>query len=226
MSRAIVNVAVDRWFPRGQARLAGTLKLFAQTARFLPWCGEYPAGSPTHAEAPYAFKTFAIESARQAGYDSVLWLDASMWATRSLEPLWEELEEHGTIFWRSGFALGHYATDDALDILGTDRDKAMGISLVAGGIYGLDFRHERAQDIQDLMLMYARRQEIFRGSWDNTRQQCSKDPRCLGHRHDMVPLSALAYSELAHVVNAPRLWALSTDDCPSHPDAVIVARGM
>lgn len=228
--RCIVNVAVDRWFPRGAARLMGSLSQHSPNRQEeMCWTKNFPEGSPTHAEAPYAFKTYAVEAAKAAGYTSILWLDASMWAVRDLEPLWQEIETHGSCFFRTGFALGHYATDAALSQLGRSRDDSMTTSLCAGGIYGLDLTHEASRAFQAGMLDFAEDRKIFQGAWDNKSQQCSIDPRCLGHRHDMVPMAHLVEELGLHIVNPPRFWALPTEEWPEpmgHPDALILARGM
>ena len=228
--RCIVNVATGhgRWFPRGQDRLSHSLNKHDPESHQVLFY-DIPPESPTHAEAPYAFKTFAIQEALRRGYTSILWLDASMWAVRSLEPLWEEIEEHGSTFFRCGWGVGDYSNDRGLEILGVTRDEAMSIPLVLGGIYGLDLTNVSAAMFQARMLRYAKEREIFRGAWDNKSQQCSEDPRCLGHRHDMVPMAALVQKLDLHIVNCPRLYALPTPEWPEpdgHPDAVILARGM
>ncbi len=97
MKRAIVTVGVSnsRAFGPYHERFARSFAEHGAADGILRWSDAWPAGSPSHGECHYAFKTHAIRHAFKSGYTQILWLDVSCWATRSLEPLWEAIAGDG-----------------------------------------------------------------------------------------------------------------------------------
>ena len=145
MKRCILNVAVGGWYPRGQARLRDSLKQHGFQSDFLCWCDQWPPGSPPHQDVPYAFKSYAFQEAVRRGYESIFWLDASCWAIRPVEPMFDEMEAQGHLFSAEGSVVGNWIKDEALAIFGLSRDDAMKIPMIGGMFMGVCLTHERSQ---------------------------------------------------------------------------------
>ncbi len=223
-SRAVVSCGVGAWFPRGQKRLRESLEPFGET--LIQWVDEYPPESPTHEKSPYEFKAHAMLEASEHA-DLVLWADSSLWAVKPLDALWDHLEAIGYMFWRDGHALGQWTHDAALERFGWTRDEAMTISLPSGGIWGLDMRREQSQEFMRRYVELAAEGIVLPGEWTNVGNECSEDPRCKGHRHDMCLMSYLAYDMgMLDWINPPHFFAYSLPACLKHPMAVFLARGM
>jgi hypothetical protein len=225
MKRCVVNVAAGG-FHAGQERLYDALVAFDEETAFVSWRDEYPPNSPTHQEAPYAFKVFAVAEAYRQGFDSILWLDASCYLVKPIDQIWEYVEARGSAFWRCGFGLGEWATDESLHLLGRTRDGSMGTPLVAGGIWGVSMPHASASAFLERFLTLAEDGRVFRGPWDNQGGRASADPRCRGHRHDMIPMSHLVEEMQLPIINPPWGWAYDLDGVDVNPDTFILARGM
>lgn len=169
--RCIVNFATAQYYP-GQMRLAASVPgedilLFNEKDGF-----------PRHEDNPYAFKIYAIEEAVRQGYDQVLFFDASVYAVKPLQPVWDWLTEKGIFLEEAGHYCGSWSNDRALEYFGITRDQAMKMPMFSAGYMGLDFRNpisiEFFAEWKEAML-----NGIFKGSW--------KD-----HRHDMAAGSIIA----------------------------------
>jgi hypothetical protein len=67
---------------------------------FLYYIGGWP--NPTgqeikYAGVPYSFKIFAMVEAAQLGFNNVLWVDSACYPLRSLDPLFEHIEQYGAL---------------------------------------------------------------------------------------------------------------------------------
>lgn len=191
--RAILSVATGQWYPAGQQRCFDSLEERGEPATRLFWRDQYPPGSPTHEEAPYAFKPYAFKRAHELGFHVAVWLDASCWAIRSLTTLWGRLEAAGYYLEPDGHWTGEWISDRALDLLGYDRDEALRVPLIEGKCIGLDFRDETAREFLHDWLDAADRGG-FQGRWTNDTGSESGDVRCRGHRHDIACGSLIADS--------------------------------
>jgi hypothetical protein len=148
--------------------------------------------SPSHKENPYAFKVYAVEAMRRAGYRFVLWCDSILKPTRPIEEILPEVAQTGVYLAQDGWKTGQYANDRALEYFGVSRDEAMNISSIWACFMGFDFSNPIAHDF------FARWKKactdgIFRGKWNNKDQSESQDPRCKGHRHDQSCAELIAY---------------------------------
>lgn len=194
MKKCVVNLSTPNdWYARGQARMVRTLKAHGFDGDFLCWNDESEVGAPRHVAVPYGFKTSALMLARDAGYDLALWLDASMWATKSVDAIFQQIEREGHVLELAGWSVGQWCTDAALISLGVAREYAMGISLFSAGFAGLNFRNPRSEEFLLRWHEKSRDGVSFIGPWTNENKSCSQDPRVLGHRHDMTAGSVIAH---------------------------------
>lgn len=109
MKRAVVCVATTPHYRGGLSRLAGTIE---PVVRF---CGhaDTPVDWPTHEQVQYGFKAYALKEAMDLGADLLLWCDASILPVRSLEPLWQRIEQEGYWFSRNGWTNYEWTADSA-----------------------------------------------------------------------------------------------------------------
>lgn len=228
MRKAIVNVAVSSWYPAGQRRLGASIKEFGGKefsggVEPIFWTDAFPPRSPVHSNIPYAFKPHAIRAAYEQGCDYVLWLDASMYLIRPIDPIFDHIEQHGIATWRAGWTVAEWAHDTALTQLGLTRDGASQIPLLCGGICGFNMRMGWVSALVDQWMMYGDDGVTFPGPYDNKNHSCSADPRCLGHRHDMPSLSTLCYRAGVEPISGK--WFCYAVQNPGD-DILIMARGM
>jgi hypothetical protein len=222
-NRCIVNVSTGG-FIRGQNRLVASLLRHGYDGGFMLWGDELPAGCPSHRDVPYAFKTYALNEAKTAGYDVLFWLDASMWAVKNIEPAMRHIEEHGHLFEVAGQWLGWYSTDAFLEKHGLTRDEAMTIPTFSAGFTGLDLRHPQSLEFLDKWHEMAKDGVSFCGAWNNDNNACSIDPRCKGHRHDMSAGSLLAHRMGMELIG-PRFMVYDAyTPCPGQ-DVIFLCRG-
>jgi len=202
--RAILNVATGRYVAL-QDRLVKSLKTAGWTGGVLTWTDALPPGSPSHEDAPYGFKLYAIAEALKQGYLSVLWLDAPCVATKPLEPVFDWIERDGHCFVSGDERLGNWASDACLDAFGIPRDAAMSMPLLNGAFIGLDLEHARTREWYRRITQQCEN-GLFKGAAltehapadvrarnvDKDMGHLSDDPRCWGHRHDEAVGSCLA----------------------------------
>jgi hypothetical protein len=218
-----VNVATGPYAPL-QARQVGSLRATGWSGGLLTWT-QLPPGSPTHEDAPYGFKIFALREAERRGHTTILWLDAPCVATRPLDPLFDRTEREGHLFVTGGERLGHWASDECLGASGLTRDRAMELPLLNGTLIGLDLSNGRSREWLDLLQRSCER-GLFRGPWLSDQAPAevrarkpgkpvgfvSVDPRCWGHRHDEAVGSALAH-RLGMAIS-PQAGIFDTEDAP------------
>lgn len=211
MTGLILNVATGPYVPL-QKRLLDSLR----GRDTLVWTEAWPPSSPSHAEAPYAFKLHAFAEARRRGASRALWLDAPVVAAGDPAPVFERIEREGHLLVTSGDKLGNWIGDAALDVLGLTRDAAMELPLMNGTFIGLDLRRG---DWLDAMLEAAAK-GLLNGPYftehapaeararkpGKSTGAASRDPRCWGHRHDEAIGSALAWRRGMSIAPAPDLF--------------------
>jgi len=191
MKHCIVNFA-DYKFQRGQDRLRESLIQQGYQGDFIAFNEYHQVGSKAQLEVPYQFKVFAIEKARQMGYDIVLYCDASIWAIKNVMPVINYIQENGYLMEYCGFSVGQYSTDLCLREFNLSRDEALSIQLHSAGFTGLNFKNDVANTFFQEWFNRAKEEKTFIGDWDNKNKQCSQDERCLGHRHDQTTASIIA----------------------------------
>lgn len=186
MKTAIVNVARGAWYQRGHERLVKSAMQHAPDCMLKTYDGELPPGSPTHKDAPYAFKHHAMMQAKRAGADVAIWCDSSVWFIASPSPVVECAIARGMWIGYATVNLGCWASDDSLVKLGVKRADVWDVPMPMGTMYALDLRSKLADDLFEYLLAH---EDALKGSWVNDAGQASQDDRVRGHRHDQVLLS-------------------------------------
>jgi hypothetical protein len=233
MKRCIINVSVGGWYPRGQKRLAASVKQHAPFADFIGW-NTWPPGSPPHSAQPYGFKSYAFQDAIRRNYETILWLDASCWAIKSLEPLFATIEKEGHVFCNDGHAAGSWLKDEALAAVKTSRDDALKMPCLTGMFLGVCLAHERSRTWLNRWIEVCQdgkslppppgsvRHNV--GNVQNIDGCVSADPRCKGHVADQALASIIAF-DLGMDLTPPPIWR----DFPKKvqdPSTFILAQGM
>ncbi len=187
----VINLATGNYV-KGQERLDRSLVADRPFEKRF-WQDEEQIGAPKHKENPYAFKLYGFSSAINQGFKHILWVDASVFAVKNIDPVFEVIADEGYIMQAAGHKAGTWANDRCLEYFGITRDEAMEIDMYGNaGFLGLNMNAEIAQDF--LREWYvAMKAGIFKGGWRNDDLSESKDPRCKGHRHDMVVGSIIAH---------------------------------
>jgi len=195
LKTCIVNYAHGTWHPRGQVRLLKSLDDVGFSDTCFAWRSHEELGCPSHQKIPYAFKPCAVEHANSMDYKLVLWCDASVWAIKSLQPVFDHLACHSHLFFNiSGTNIGTWTSDACLHGFGLNRDLAISMPMLVGGCFGLNLTTLVAQEFLHQWLEKSKDGFSFPGAWDNKQQQVSQDPRCLGHRHDQSVASIIAHA--------------------------------
>jgi signal peptidase I len=192
MKVCVVNFS-DFKFKKGQNRLSESLIKQGYKGDVILFNQFEQVGSKPHLEVPYQFKVYAIERARQMGYDVVLYCDASLYAIKDIQPCIDYIINNGYLLEKNSGNAGKYSTDLCLNEFNISRDFAFNIQLHSAGFTGLNFKNEIAIEFFNKWLKYAKEEKTFCGDWNNKNKQCSFDDRCLGHRHDQTVASIIAH---------------------------------
>lgn len=209
MRTCILNVAVDnggsRRYAAGQQRLKETLSKNNYAGDLLFW-DTWPSAFPDHNKIPYAFKLAAWQEAIQKGYDIGLWIDASDYVIKPIDPILHYIRENGHILWNNGANIGTWSSDRSLRSFGITRDEAFQIAEVTGNIVGFDLRKPKNLQLIQEWTKYALDGVTFPGPWHNKNGEASSDPRVRGHRHDQTALSFLAHKYKLNCIEMPQFF--------------------
>ncbi len=176
--RAIVNFAdQSSWYPNGQRRLIESCKNFFSGELFT-FTSYDEIGSPTHKDNPYAFKLYAIEKVKNMGYDSILFLDSSIYPVREISEVFDFIEEHGHLFQKCGHPVDNWCNDNCRNYFNLSREESNGMGMFSAGFTGLNFKNETTQEFFKQWKESAEG-GAFKGDWSN-------------HRHDMTSGSIIA----------------------------------
>lgn len=194
MKKCIINYASGSWYPAGQLRLQQSLAETKFDGDVIVWRDEKAISpiTPRHCECPYGFKPHALLWAARNGYDQVIWADASVWAIRNIQPMFDHITKHGWMLFYN-CCTGNWTSDACLKGFGITRDEAMSIHMLMGICMGWDLNNATCLKFLDLWLAKASDGFSFPGSWTNQRHEVSADPRVSGHRHDQSVASILAH---------------------------------
>lgn len=224
MKHCIVNFS-DFRYKIGQDRLRESLINVNYQGDVLLFNDYQEIGAKHHTEVPYQFKVYAIEKARQMGYDVVLYCDASIWAIKDVMESIYYIIEKGWLMEFCGFSASQYSTDICLEKFNITRDEAESIWLYSSGFTGLNFKNKIANEFFNQWLFRAKEEITFIGDWNNNHNQCSNDARCLGHRHDQTVASIIAHNLGMEKIN-PHYMQYSYDGVETKKDTIFNCRGI
>jgi hypothetical protein len=208
-TRCVISLGIGKpSYIQSIKRLEESLFRVGFDGDFLYWNDQVPEGCPPHFEAPFAFKTYCFNIAKNLGYTQILWMDSTCIALRSLSPIFEEITKNGYIFFNNNYdqSLGQWISDDALDQNNLSRDEAMLVPELPCSVMGLDMNSElankflyqwhsimgdgiTAKGTKEKIRDWDDYQEIF---W-NRNNRVSNDPRVRGHRCDQPAAGIVAY---------------------------------
>ena len=190
VKRCVINVATGRYW-KGQLRLMETLN-FNWGGDLLFFTDESLPNLPSHEEYPYGFKVWAFRQAIKRGYNSILWVDASVYCEKNPKSVFEHIEREGYIMQEAGHYVGNWCNDHTLKHFDITRDEAMQMTMYGNaGFLGLSTYSEKAMLFLD-MWEQSMNAGCFKGAWNNGNLSESEDERCKGHRHDMTCGSIIA----------------------------------
>lgn len=204
MRKAIVSFANnEERYIKGQQRQQSSLKAVG-------WDGDYFAfrdydtiHSPAHDVVPYAFKAYAIEHVRRQGYDTVLWMDSPVYATKPIDKVIEAISGKGMLLFDNiGFTIGDYTSDKCLELMGMTREESFTKPMVMACVMGFDFTNPHIyNNIFKPYYELAKKKGHYEGDWNNANGQVSADTRVRGHRHDQSVISILAAQQSYKLVH-------------------------
>lgn len=221
IKHCIINCGVNGWYPKGTQRLERSLIYHGFNGDIITW-REYPPGSPTHEEYPYAMKIYAFDEAIRRGYTHILWLDCSVWAVRDPNPIFDVINQDGYYLWNSGYPVGETCNDNCLNWYGVSRDEAMAISDISTSMVGINITNPVGEGFYNLWKesMLA---GCFRGSRHYNPSE-SSDPRFRFHRQDQSGAS-LAAHRYQMKIHEPGIYSCYYE--PNMPESIIFTmRGM
>lgn len=165
-------------------------------------------GAPRHKgtpdAVPYAFKPYAIKKAFDAHRTRlILWADSVVYATKSIEPVFTQIQRDGYLFFDNiGFTVGDYTSDACLNKFGMSRDEAFKTQMIMACVMGLDMASKDGAEFFRRYFEAAKDGVSYHGDWTNDNLQVSNDMRVRGHRHDQSVASIIVKQMGLKITNA------------------------
>ena len=175
--KVIINVGIDKWYPKGSFRLKKSLKSNFD-GKLLQWIDVFPNDN-FNGKTIYCVKASAMEEALKYRYKYLLWLDCSIWATKDITPVFDLIQKHGYYAVNNGYNLAQTVSDSCLSFFGITRDEAEKIPESTSCIFGIDLTKHMALAE---MFIESCKQGAADGSREHDNQ--SQDKRFLFHRQD------------------------------------------
>lgn len=142
---------------------------------------------------PYAFKPLSIKKAIEEGATQLLWCDSVIYATKSIEPVFDQINQDGYILFDNiGFSIGDYTSDACLKRWNMTRDEAFDSKMIMACVMGFDITNPTAKEFLKQYISAIVDGVSYQGDWFNDKLQVSNDMRVKGHRHDQSVASIIA----------------------------------
>lgn len=186
----IISAGISGWYKAGIDRLENSLMFNGYAGQTMFWRDQYPEGSPSHADNPYAFKIFAFKEAFNKSRIA-LWLDASFWCIKTPHVLFDIISDHGIFAFKTGYNCAQTCTDAALAWAGFTRDEAELLPEIASGAVGLN-----VDNPEGAAVFYCWQDGMEKGLFKNNRLHDtadSQDKRFLHGRQDQSILSLVIH---------------------------------
>lgn len=175
----------------GFKRLQQSLRKVGFDGDFLHFHNEEEIGCPKHSDVPYAFKPYAFKRAIELGYETILWCDAPVYATKDLDNIFAHIERKGYIFFDNpGFTIGDFTNDKCLKLFGMSRKESFNHPMIMACCMGLNIHSKEGMEFYTRYIAAAQNGS-FVGRWNNNDYTESFDTRCRGHRHDQSAASII-----------------------------------
>ena len=203
--RCIVTFGKGHNFERGVDRLRDNVEKLVG----VPFIGfkDYPIGSPTHQESPFAFKFFCIRDVLGMGFKNILWLDSCVIVKNDLFDVFRLMSQMGYFIIRNWHTMGEYCHDKALETLHVTREESLKMPCIQGTNFGLNFNDDRCQKLLGEMIRLSLDGITFPGPYNNANHMASFDYRVAGHRHDQTAMSAvLMRMGMSNWINQYEIW--------------------
>ena len=208
MKKAVVS------FADGAGNYAKSLMRLEHSLRATSFNGEFKGyndyahiGSKQHKTdpdaVPYQFKAMAIDKAIKEGATGLLWCDSVVYATKSIEPIFNHIKEHGYIFFDNiGYSIGDYTSDACLKKFGMSRDEAFNSKMLMACVMGFNLSHPKAIEFLNKYIDASKDGVSYPGAWSNENLEVSNDMRVKGHRHDQSVASIIVKQMGLTITNA------------------------
>jgi hypothetical protein len=142
---------------------------------------------PSHQDAPYAFKSYVIQEARDMGYERVMWGDSSLLFLKNPEPYWKIADETGVVLMDNpGCPESFWTSDDCLEHMGCSFEFAQTFYQLEAFTMIFNFNYPIANELFTEYFKHSRDDICLRGASGSTR------PEFRAHRHDQSILSYFA----------------------------------
>ncbi len=189
-----ICTAKGGWYPFGLERLERSLVFHGTSADFLFYKDDYPPNSPSHQENPYAFKVYGFREAIRRGYKVMCHLDASIWAIKNPDSIFDIIVDKGIFAFRSGYNCAQTCPDNLLAAAGWTRDYAETLPEIATGIVGINIDNPDGAKVFSTWEHYCDNGLFINSRTHNSQE--SSDPRYLHGRQDQS-----AFSIAVHINN-------------------------
>ncbi len=135
-------------YPENVAKVIEALETIGFDGHLIYRIGGYPnveQGSLKLITVPYAFKVAALQEAAMLGYQNILWLDSALIPLKSLEPLFDLIEEQGCFAMASGGNIQAevnkgYINQEAFSALKISYLESRFVPHIIGGSFGINVR--------------------------------------------------------------------------------------
>ncbi len=201
-------------FADGAGNYAKAMMRLEQSLRSTEFNGEFKGindyahiNADHHQKVPYQFKAMSIKKVIDEGAKLVLWCDSPVYATKSIQPVFDHIKQHGyLLFDNIGYSIGDYTSDACLQKFGMSRDEAFKSKMLMACVLGFNVDHPKAQDFLNKYIGAAKDGVSYPGSWTNDNLEVSTDMRVRGHRHDQSVASIIAKQLGMEITNAQQTF--------------------
>lgn len=148
--KAIINAAIcseHSWYIKGQQKLRESLLSVGEDAELL-----FTQYEELILHSVYEDKILAIKNAKDKGFTKLLWLDCSITAIKSLQPIWDTIEKKGYYLYESGSNCAITCNDNSLMQYGVSRTKAADYYECASNVVGINLEHPKGKAFFDLWI--------------------------------------------------------------------------
>lgn len=230
-------IARNHWYDAGVQRARDKFAENSPGYEITSWSTPPPGAPEEVIEAgwdytAYCWKPFALKHALESAEVAIL-MDAAFWPIRPIQPLVDHILKYGYYLCNNGALAGHWATDRSLALMGVTRETSLTIREASSYCVGLHRRSFKALQLCRQWCDAALVRGIFEGPHTAGKPDdegvrnpgfVSDDPRVLGHRHDQLALSILAWKlGMKELVDRPILTAY---DGSQDERTVLANRGM